>query len=100
MLADVARACHPSESLPVPCSLTGTLFVCRRHRWLHHGSRRRLSSRCCVQGLSGTLALLAIFRKALPALPISIFLGVVVYLLTRTIVVPYITELTLNGVFM
>jgi presenilin 1 len=53
-----------------------------------------------VQGLSGTLALLAIFRKALPALPISIFLGVVVYLLTRTIVVPYITELTLNGVFM
>jgi presenilin 1 len=42
--------------------------------------------------------LLAVFKKALPALPISIFAGVVVYLLTRTLVVPFIVELSLNGV--
>jgi presenilin 1 len=52
----------------------------------------------CAQGLAGTLLLLAVFKKALPALPISIFAGVIVYLLTATLVVPYITELSLNGV--
>jgi presenilin 1 len=44
------------------------------------------------------LILLAVFKKALPALPISIFVGVIVYLLTRTVVVPFIIELSLNGV--
>jgi len=52
-----------------------------------------------IMGLGGTLMLLAVFKKALPALPISIFAGVVVYLLTRTLVVPFIVELSLNGVF-
>jgi presenilin 1 len=42
--------------------------------------------------------LLAVFKKALPALPISIFAGVIVYLITRSVVVPFIIELSLNGV--
>lgn len=48
-------------------------------------------------GLSGTLVLLAMTRKALPALPFSIFLGVVFYLVTRVLVVPYVAEVALNG---
>ena len=39
-------------------------------------------------GLAGTLALLSVFRKALPALPISILAGVVVYGLTRFAIAP------------
>ena len=39
-------------------------------------------------GLTGTLALLTLYRKALPALPISIFLGVLIYAVTRFAVGP------------
>lgn len=43
-----------------------------------------------LAGLGGTLLLLSVYHHALPALPISIFLGVIFYLLTRIIVEPWI----------
>jgi presenilin 1 len=46
-----------------------------------------------LAGLGGTLVLLSVYHKALPALPISIFLGVATYLLTRTVVEPWIFAL-------
>ncbi len=45
------------------------------------------------QGLGGTLVLLSVFKKALPALPLSIFLGVCFYLLTRVVIMPYLDQL-------
>jgi presenilin 1 len=51
-----------------------------------------------IMGLGSTLFLLGVFKKALPALPISIFLGVAFYFLTRLVVTPMIVELTLNAV--
>ena len=50
-----------------------------------------------LMGLGGTLFLLGLFKKALPALPISIFLGVAAYFMTRLVVTPLIIELTLNA---
>lgn len=44
-------------------------------------------------GLGGTLILLAVYRHALPALPISIFLGVLFYVLTRLLIEPWIQEI-------
>lgn len=43
-----------------------------------------------LAGLGGTLVLLSLYHHALPALPISIFLGVVFYFLTRFTVEPWI----------
>eukprot|EP00957_Ditylum_brightwellii_P138916 10588662-Ditylum_brightwellii.AAC.1 len=43
-------------------------------------------------GLGGTLVLLSVYRQALPALPISIFLGVGFYLLTRYCIEPWVME--------
>lgn len=45
-----------------------------------------------LAGLGGTLVLLAVWKQALPALPISIFLGVLFYLLTRTVIEPWIED--------
>ena len=45
-----------------------------------------------LAGLGGTLVLLSVYHHALPALPISIFLGVVFYLVTRLFVEPWIAE--------
>lgn len=50
-----------------------------------------------IMGLGGTLFLLGIFKKALPALPISIFLGVTFYFITRLVITPMITELIVGG---
>lgn len=50
-----------------------------------------------IMGLGSTLFLLGVFKKALPALPISIFFGVAFYFLTRIVVVPMIIELSTNG---
>jgi presenilin 1 len=46
-----------------------------------------------LAGLGGTLVLLAVYKHALPALPISIFLAVAFYLLTRFCIEPWIHAL-------
>ncbi len=43
-----------------------------------------------LAGLGGTLVLLSVYHHALPALPISIFLGVTFYVFTRLIIEPWI----------
>mmetsp|Transcript_5232 Transcript_5232/g.5362 ORF Transcript_5232/g.5362 Transcript_5232/m.5362 type:complete len:457 (+) Transcript_5232:114-1484(+) len=53
-----------------------------------------------VGGLGLTLVLLAVFRKALPALPISILLGVFFYLCTRFIIIPFIEAAVAMPVYM
>ncbi|CAM9509658.1 unnamed protein product [Discosporangium mesarthrocarpum] len=45
-------------------------------------------------GLGATLVLLSVHRVALPALPISIGLGVAVYFFTRLSLQPYIEAIT------
>jgi presenilin 1 len=45
-----------------------------------------------LAGLGGTLVLLSVYHTALPALPISIFLGVTFYFLTKTLIEPYSIE--------
>ena len=46
-----------------------------------------------LAGLGATLVLLAVYRKALPALPISIALGVAFYFLTRLCLEPFVVPL-------
>jgi len=52
-----------------------------------------------ITGLFLTLLLLAIFRKALPALPISIALGIMFYLLSRIFLLPYVIHIGENQIF-
>jgi len=52
-----------------------------------------------ISGLGATLVLLSVFRKALPALPISIGLGVLFYLLTRVAIIPYIDALVSSPLY-
>lgn len=49
-----------------------------------------------IAGLGATLLLLAFFRRALPALPISVALGVVFYLLTRFLLEEFLVQCSIN----
>jgi len=48
-----------------------------------------------LAGLGGTLVLLSVYKAALPALPISIFMGVFFYLVARFAIEPWIQEILL-----
>ena len=49
-----------------------------------------------LAGLGGTLVLLAVYKHALPALPISIALAVVFYVFTRFIIQPYVEAIMIT----
>ncbi|EXB94288.1 Presenilin-like protein [Morus notabilis] len=49
-----------------------------------------------ISGLGCTLILLSVYRRALPALPISIALGVVFYFLTRLLMEPFVVGTATN----
>lgn len=49
-----------------------------------------------ISGLGCTLILLSVYNRALPALPISIMLGVVFYFLTRLLMEPFVVGMTTN----
>ncbi|KAK1422295.1 hypothetical protein QVD17_25307 [Tagetes erecta] len=49
-----------------------------------------------IAGLGITLALLALYQKALPALPVSVMLGVLFYVLTRVFLEEFIVQCSSN----
>ncbi|KAM1398145.1 hypothetical protein ACFX2I_015632 [Malus domestica] len=49
-----------------------------------------------IGGLGVTLILLAVYQKALPALPVSIMLGVLFYVLTRLLLEVFVVQCSLN----
>ncbi|KAA0153406.1 hypothetical protein FNF29_03223 [Cafeteria roenbergensis] len=49
-------------------------------------------------GLAGTIALLAVLQRALPALPISIFLGLVIFFVVRLALVPLVVLFSASGI--
>jgi len=49
-----------------------------------------------LAGLGGTLVLLSVYHQALPALPISIFLAIMFYLMTRMVIEPWVEEVLHN----
>jgi len=51
-------------------------------------------------GLGGTLTLLSIYKKALPALPISITLGLIFYFSTAFIITPFMERSIVQQVFL
>ncbi|KAI9007593.1 Presenilin-domain-containing protein [Hyaloraphidium curvatum] len=55
-------------------------------------------SLAAISGLISTIFLLVLFRKALPALPISIALGIIFYFASTAVVVPWVLEGFYGGV--
>ncbi|KAK9684489.1 hypothetical protein RND81_10G213600 [Saponaria officinalis] len=49
-----------------------------------------------IAGLGITLMLLAFYQKALPALPVSVLLGVIFYVLTRTLLEVFMVQCSIN----
>ncbi|KAI1316463.1 Presenilin-1 [Mortierella claussenii] len=62
-----------------------------------------VTTMCCMvavlTGMNATIFLLAIYQKALPALPISICFGMLFYFATRFALVPFLAALGPNQVF-
>ncbi|KAI8377256.1 Presenilin-domain-containing protein [Blakeslea trispora] len=60
-----------------------------------------ITTACCtiavLTGLTATIFLLAIYKKALPALPISIAFGILFYFVAKTVLVPYVAALCVFG---
>ena len=52
-----------------------------------------------LSGLGGPLVLLSVYHSALPALPISIFLGVIFYLLTKVLIEPWIEFIMTSPIY-
>lgn len=51
-----------------------------------------------ITGLFGTILLLALWKKALPALPLSVFFGVVFFFASRFLLLPFVNALTINTI--
>uniref|UniRef100_A0A803L9J5 Presenilin n=1 Tax=Chenopodium quinoa TaxID=63459 RepID=A0A803L9J5_CHEQI len=51
-----------------------------------------------IAGLGITLVLLAVYQKALPALPVSVMLGVLFYVLTRFLLEEFVVQCSINFV--
>ncbi|CAO2816994.1 unnamed protein product [Amaranthus hypochondriacus] len=49
-----------------------------------------------ISGLACTLILLSVYHRALPALPISIALGITFYFLTRLLMEPFVVQISTN----
>jgi hypothetical protein len=56
---------------------------------------------CCtiavLMGLTATIFLLVLWKKALPALPISIAFGIMFYFVAKAVLVPYVGTLCVFG---
>jgi presenilin 1 len=51
-----------------------------------------------ITGLFGTILLLAVWKKALPALPLSILFGVIFFFTSRFLLLPFTNSLTINTI--
>jgi len=63
---------------------------------------RLLSAICdvlCFKGLLLTVVILLVWNKALPALPISITLGLLFYFFTKLCIAPFLNFITYHAVF-
>ena len=85
---------HASLTASCQCPVVIPWAVC--HRRVVFCTAVYASYIAVISGLGITLMLLALYRKALPALPVSIALGVLFYFLTRLVMEPFIVPLSLN----